>query len=682
MKPLFVVLILSFLPIANAADWPHWRGANRDGISSESTGWEEGIRLPNRELWQINLGAGASSPLIVDGTLYTLGWKDNQDTLYALDAATGEVKWSQSYSAPKYGRHARGDQGYFSGSISTPEFDAETGYLYSLSCDGDLNCWDTKNEGAKVWGLNFYERYNIPRRPQVTDRRGSLRDYGYTSAPFVHGDLVIVEVGSLDHGNVIAFDKKSGNEIWKSENRQPAGHSGGLAPITIEGVTCAAVLTARNLHVLRLDNGKTVAEFPWATDFINNIPTPAVNGNRVIISSRYNQNAMVMVEVSLNGGAREVWKIKDATGVCSPVIYDGHVYWSGKGLYCIELETGKKKWEGSKFGDAGSCIVTADGRLIVWSDGGSLTFVETAKRSPDRYTPLLRKDNVFRGMAWPHVVLADRRIYCRDISGDMKCFSLRKDEQTAPPVMVSTPDKSTTPSAAPPADLDLTNWPGENDPGLFFGWKRGMGKAAPLGAIAKNRVRLSERDGARFDDAGRMTPNGGSFHVLGATNPFLAAAQESGQLTIETIITTTNLRQSGPARIITFSSDGHHRNFSLAQERERLLLRLRTPQTGENGMKPQSTLCAIEAGKTLHILVSYRDGELTAYVNGERVFQSDGVTGDFSNWDDQQQLVFGAEFSDGRNWEGTFDGIALLTRFVGAEEAVARYQSATGGKAP
>lgn len=665
MKLLIAVFALTIHPIANAADWPHWRGENRAGISTESTGWDEGARLPNRELWQINVGDGASSPLIIGGTLYTLGWKNNQDTLYALDAATGEVKWTQSYSAPKYGRHARGDQNFFRGTTSTPEFDSETNYLYSLSCDGELNCWDTKSKGAKIWSLNLYETYKVPMRPQVTERRGSHRDYGYTSAPLVHGELVIVEVGSPDHGNVIAFDKKSGKEIWKSENRQPAGHAGGLAPIKIENVDCAAVLTARNLLVLRLDNGKTVAEFPWVTDFINNIPTPAVNGNRVIVSSRYNQNAMTMVEVSLNGGARQVWKIGDATGVCSPVIYDGHVYWSGKGLHCIELETGKKKWEGSKFGDAGSCIVTADGRLIVWSDSGSLIFAETAKRSPDRFTPLVRKDNVFRGMAWPHVVFADGRIYCRDIGGDMKCFSLRKDEQKT----------EAAPSAAP-ANLDLTNWPGENDDALIYGWKRGMGKTAPLGALGKSRVRLVERDGATFDDEGRMAPNGGSFHVLGATNPFLTAAKKSGQLTIEAIFTTASLRQSGPARIISFSSDGHHRNFSLAQERDKLLLRLRTPQTGDNGMKPQSTLCSLEAGKLLHVLVCYRDGELAAYVNGERVHQSDRVTGDFSNWDDQQQLVFGAEFEDGRNWDGVFDGIALLTRFIGPEEAAARYQSA------
>ncbi len=233
----------------------------------------------------------------------------------------------------------------------------------------------------------------------------------------------------------------------------------------------------------------------------------------------------------------------------------------------------------------------------------------------------------------------------------------------------------------PPASLDLSNWPGEGDDSLIFGWKRGMGKGAPLGSLGKSRVRLTARDGAQFDDAGRMDASGGSFHVMGATGPLLDAARQTNQLTLEAVLTTANLRQTGPARIISFSTDGYHRNFTLAQERDQLLLRLRTPNTGKNGMKPETRLCKLEAGKALHVIVTYRDGELAAYLNGKRVQLTDRVTGGFSNWDDEQQLVFGAEFRDGRNWDGVFDAIAILNRFIGGQEAVVRYKSAIGDAA-
>ena len=198
--------------------------------------------------------------------------------------------------------------------------------------------------------------------------------------------------------------------------------------MTVEGVPCVTVLTALNLVVTRLDGanaGKEVARHPWVTDLINNIATPAVAGNRVIVTSRYNVQSSALLEISLRKGAREVWRIREASGVCSPVIFENHFYWANKGLYCFDLASGKRRWMGGRYSDAGSCLVTADGRLLIWANSGDLSLTETVKRSPSKVTILQEKRGVFRGMAWPHVVLADGRIYVRDISGAMKCFALR-----------------------------------------------------------------------------------------------------------------------------------------------------------------------------------------------------------------------------------------------------------------
>lgn len=375
--------------------------------------------------------------LVIGGRVYTLGWNAGMDSVVCLDAATGKEHWAQSYRSPEYGRHALGDKGMYNGPSGTPEYDPESGFLYTLSIDGLLACWDTKDEGAKVWSLNLYDKFRIPQRPQVTRRSRSHRDYGYTTAPFAFGDWVIVEAGDPAKGNLLAFDKRTGTLKWASENKDHAGHTGGLSPMTVEGVPCVAVLTAQNLCVTRLDGenaGKTVAKYPWVTDFINNIASPAVEGRNVIITSRYNKMAVCKLQVGLASGAKKLWESREAaSGVCTPVIHDGHVYFVSKGLYCLDSATGETEWVQGNLDSAASLIMTADDRIIAWANRGDLFLVESAKRSPDRYRELCKpKPVMHRAAAWPHVVLAEGRIFCKDRRGEIQCFELRAKEATRP----------------------------------------------------------------------------------------------------------------------------------------------------------------------------------------------------------------------------------------------------------
>jgi outer membrane protein assembly factor BamB len=417
--------VLSIPGATRAEDWPHWRGPSRNDLTAEGAVFVDG-EWNLQVAWRTGVGEGGSSPVVVGDRLYTMGWRDGQDFIMCLDAADGKTKWEKSYKAPQHGRLATGDEGLYSGPSSTPEYDAETGLLYSLGSNGDLYCWNTRQEGAKVWHKNLYDEYKAPQRAKVN--RSARRDYGYTSSPLVHEKWLIVEVGA-PAGTLIAFDKRTGAQAWASQCKHSAGHSGGPAPLRVDGVPCVAVHNFEGLLVARLDpghEGETVAEHSWRTEFANNIASVSVVENNVLLTSAYNHQKIARFRISLAKGAEKVWETPEASSICTPLIHAGHVYWSWRELFCLDFETGAIQWRGGQFGDAGSIIHTADDRLILWTGRGDLSLVESAARSPDRYSPIAVKRGIGRDEAWPHVVLANGRLFCRDRTGMIVCFVVGK----------------------------------------------------------------------------------------------------------------------------------------------------------------------------------------------------------------------------------------------------------------
>ena len=223
-------------------------------MTNEVSGWDGKSWKLSKTIWKKNVGKGCTSPIVVGKELYTLGWQKNKVTLVCLDATSGKERWSQSFKSPEYGRHSKGDKGVYNGMTGSPTFDKQTGFIYAFSTDGDFICWDTRNKGKVVWNMNLYDKYKVPQRPNVGKRKRMHRDYGYTSAPLLYKESLIVEVGD-DEGTLMAFDKTTGKRLWKSQATDPAGHTGSPVFMEVEGVPCVAVLTIRNLLVTRLDKG-------------------------------------------------------------------------------------------------------------------------------------------------------------------------------------------------------------------------------------------------------------------------------------------------------------------------------------------------------------------------------------------------------------------------------------------
>lgn len=176
-------------------------------------------------------------------------------------------------------------------------------------------------------------------------------------------------------------------------------------------------------------------------------------------------------------------------------------------------------------------------------------------------------------------------------------------------------------------------------------------------------------------DDHRMTLSG-KTSIISKSKPdkLTRAVVDSGELTIEVWLTPGKLNQSGPARIVTFSSDPSNRNFTLGQEKDRFDIRLRTTKTDRNGLpslaSPPKT---VRQALTHVVFTRSRDGKTTIYVDGKQV-ASGNAKGSFSNWDGNARLAIGDEVSGGRPWSGKLHRVALYADHLSGRDVTERFK--------
>ncbi len=97
----------------------------------------------------------------------------------------------------------------------------------------------------------------------------------------------------------------------------------------IDNNGCLAVLTQAHLLVVLLEGnqrGKTLGQHKWAVQYNNGIPTVCAAGDRIVVTSGYNQDRICLFEIT-SGGLKMRDEIKrDCSKVCTPVFHRGHLY--------------------------------------------------------------------------------------------------------------------------------------------------------------------------------------------------------------------------------------------------------------------------------------------------------------------------------------------------------------------
>ncbi len=271
------------------------------------------------------------------------------------------------------------------------------------------------------------------------------------------------------------------------------------------------------------------------------------------------------------------------------------------------------------------------------------------------------------------IEVADRRIDKQRL-----VLTLKADlKQDAAFELTGVRDLAQHPNTMPPTEIVVrpTEWPTDRN-GLLFAWRTAAVAVSTVDpATGKPGViKVTRRNAARLDHNSALLLNGGSCAAADADARLLDACRASNALSIEATLTPANVTQEGPARIVTFSSDPSSRNFTLGQTRDKLILRLRTTQTGPNGTNPETELCSVQANRTYHVTVTYSGGHLLCYVDGAKVLDTSAVQGDFSNWT-PHHLLFGDEWNGERNWSGTLEGVAVFSRALNEEQVKREHQA-------
>jgi len=402
VRAMFITLVvLSCGTKEEEFDWPRWRGPNGNGISNEANWDPETLSGGPKILWRVDVGMGHSNVAIRDNRLYTMGVTKDGNTVVCLNADTGQEIWRYSFESSHE-------------SQSTATTDGK--FVYTLNTEGILLCLKARN-GKLRWKKELVNDYKTERIP-----------YGYTGAPVVEDDLIIMNVNTAG----IALSKKSGELIWGSNVHTSKRNMNGYhaTPVLFDhkGKRCALLFSSTGLFCVEVETGKQVwvFEYPLGTA---NCADPILIDDKVFISAGYTTDQGTLLEIT-GDEPKVVWQNKNMGTEFSTCAYvDGYLYGSdgdANGFLpfrCIDAKTGDVMWEEKM---KMVSITVADRKLIVLEEDGILHIAEATPSSYKETSCCQLPSKTGFHKWWTPPVLCNGRIYCRNWAGDLVCIDVSK----------------------------------------------------------------------------------------------------------------------------------------------------------------------------------------------------------------------------------------------------------------
>ncbi|MCS6862830.1 MAG: PQQ-like beta-propeller repeat protein, partial [Abditibacteriales bacterium] len=252
-------LAVYLMPTALAADWPQWRGPNRD---NRVIGFTAPAMWPKEltQRWKVTVGLGDASPALVGDRIYVFTRQGEEEVISCLDAASGKIVWQDRYATVS----VTGPASRHAGPRSSPA--VAEGKICTLGVGGVLSCLEAAT-GKVMW------RKDSKSWPQF-----------YTAfSPLIVGGKCIVHLGGQGSGTVVAYDLISGEEKWKWSGDGPAYGSPVL--MTVAGVQQIVTPTEKSLVGISAADGKLLWQIPFLAGRYNT-STPIVDGQTLIYAGR------------------------------------------------------------------------------------------------------------------------------------------------------------------------------------------------------------------------------------------------------------------------------------------------------------------------------------------------------------------------------------------------------------
>jgi outer membrane protein assembly factor BamB len=384
--------------VETPAVWPGFRGPNRDSVIHGvqiKTDWSAS---PPVQIWRRPIGPGWSSFAVHGDLLYTQEQRGDDEIVSCYRVSTGEPVWRHRDAVRFYESNGG------AGPRGTPTL--SHGRVYTLGATAVLNALDA-GTGNVVWSHNA-----------ATDTGRKTPEWGFTSSPLVVDGIVIVAVS----GTLAAYDVATGKPRWVGPQHGGSYSSPQLA--TIDGVAQILLLSAPGAVSVSPADGKLLWEHTWEGGAIVQPALTADGGILINAMSAMGGIATRRLAVARGTGGwtvEERWTSNGLKPYYSDfVVHKGHAYgFDGSILACIDLEDGKRKWKGGRFGTGQLVLLADQDVLLVTSEDGELALV---RATPDQFTELARIP-ALNSKTWNHPVLVGDTLLVRN-GEEMAAFRL------------------------------------------------------------------------------------------------------------------------------------------------------------------------------------------------------------------------------------------------------------------